>query len=284
MPGMLAVVSRALMHCYPFANGQGRVIDRSFMGRLKFAETTMRVRCAGGFSMDVLPNDHIGRHLYLTGQFDGAIVAALKSFCPRGDERILDIGANVGSVSCALLHALPGCRVAAVEPLPEVYKLLSRNLAEVGGGRGVAVNVAVAEHDGVGTMTVPGGETGSSHLVDGDPSDSAQPRVEVRVVGGPRLLELAGLDRIDLIKIDVEGFELTVLRALAGMIREQRPRAVLFEHFGDLPPGAPIRQLLEECGYRLHGLVKSLRRFSLVPSDELMARGIPTHDHVAIRE
>src|SRR2546423_1631170 len=106
MPALLNRICRAVMHAYPFANGQGRILDRSFMGRLKLEEQRRGWKCGGGrgrgYMMRVMPNDHIGRHLYLTGRFDDAIVAVLRSFCTGGDERILDIGANVGSVSCAL--------------------------------------------------------------------------------------------------------------------------------------------------------------------------------------
>ena len=288
MPAMLNRISRAMMRCYPFANGQGRVIDRSYMGRLRFAEPTLRVRCAGGYGMEVMPNDHIGRHVYLTGQFDGAIVSALRSFCRRGDERILDIGANVGSVSCALLHALPNCRLAAVEPQPAIHALLARNLAEVGGGRGVALEVAVSDHDGIGEMAVPDGHSASSHLIQVDGADAAGPnvpRVGVKVVSGERLFEMSGLDRLDVVKIDVEGFEETVIRALAGTFREHRPRAVLFEHFGELDRAEqPIRAIFESCGYRLFGMKKTLFGFEWVPVDELARRAIRTHDYVAKRE
>ena len=52
--------------------------------------------------MTILPNDHIGRHLYLTGQFDRTIVEVLLHFS-RENDHVLDIGANIGYVSCALL-------------------------------------------------------------------------------------------------------------------------------------------------------------------------------------
>jgi len=42
------------------------------------------------------------------------------------------------------------------------------------------------------------------------------------------------LDRVDLIKIDVEGHEEQVLASLAPVINEHRPRVIVFEHFNDL--------------------------------------------------
>ena len=282
MPALLNQLSRAVIRLYPFANGQGRLIDKTFLGRLRFAQNIVSVRCRGGYQLDVMPNDHIGRHIYLTGEFDGSIVRVLKSFC-RGDDRILDIGANVGSVSCALLNALPGCRVVSVEPQADVFALLAKNVARVGGDRAKALNVAVSDADGEGQMALTRGNTGGTRIVQSaESSEDSSPRIQVRMISGQKLFEQSGLDRIDLVKIDVEGFEETVLRALQGTIQSQRPRAVLFEHVGDLnSPTAPIRELFDQCGYQLFGLSKSLWRDALIPIGELAARNKHAHDFVA---
>src|SRR5258705_3303442 len=121
--GMSSIVAKALrtvMRCYPFPRGQGRLIDRTPLRALRFAEATLRVRTLDGFSMIVFPNDHIGRHVYLSGQFDRTIVEVLLRFAVP-DARVLDIGGNCGYVGCALLHALPHCRVVSVEPLEQVH-------------------------------------------------------------------------------------------------------------------------------------------------------------------
>ena len=281
MPTWINRLSRTIMHACPFANGQGRIVDRTFLHRMRFAEETLTVTCAGGFELEVFPNDHIGRHIYITGQFDGSIVSVLRSFCKRGDERILDIGANIGSVSCALLHAMPDCRVVAVEPQPRVFALLEKNVARVGGGRGRALNVAIADRDGTGRMAIDTNNSGCSHLVENGAANAAA--IEVELINGERLLEQSGLDRIDLIKIDVEGFEEPVLRALVGMIKSQRPRAVLFEHHGDLNQAdAPIRRIFDGCGYHLLGIRKTLFSNKLIPIEQLARHGQHAHDYVAV--
>ncbi len=56
--------------------------------------------------MTVLPNDHIGRHIYLSGAFDRTIVEMLLRYA-RPEDRILDIGANIGYISCAMLALVP---------------------------------------------------------------------------------------------------------------------------------------------------------------------------------
>ena len=139
-----------------------------------------------------------------------------------------------------------------------------------------AFNAAISNRDGVGKMAVDNHNSGCSHLVEG----ADEGTIDVQLISGERLFELSGLDRVDLIKIDVEGFEEPVIAALAEMIRSQRPRAVLFEHHGDLNRvDAPIRVILEGCGYRLLGLRKTLFGNQLIPLEK---RPEQAHDYVAI--
>lgn len=283
MPKPIHRLAQALMRCYPFPRGQGRLIDRTPLCGLRFAERGLSVRCCDGFTMKVEPNDHIGRHLYLTGQFDRTIVEVLLSFC-RGGERILDIGANIGYVSCALLHLVPNCRVVAVEPAPSTYELLAQNIASVGRGRGKAINAAVSDLEGSGLMRVSRANSGANSLASNSFHETtAGSVVPVALITGARLWELSDLDQVDLIKIDVEGHENTVFSTLGPLLSEQPVRAVVFEHGGNLgDPSAPIRRLLDDLGYQIHGLRKSLMRWSLTPLEQMVEAGRCAHDYVAV--
>jgi len=282
MPGIYHTLARMMLHAYPFRHGQGRIVDRTVLSRLRFDQRTLTVRCTDGFDLTVFPNDHIGRHLYLTGQFDRAIVDVLRSFC-RGGDRVLDIGANIGYVSCALLHAVPDCRVVSVEPQPACYELLARNLAQVGGDRGKAIQAAISESNGVGLMIRVEGNTGASHLIQEQPGNTNSSVLRVNLLTGTQLLQVSGLNGVDLIKIDVEGHEEAVLRTLIPVITEQRPRAIVFEHDGDLGDASvPIRRVFDGRGYQIVGLRKSLRRWCLDPLEVLVAQRRRAHDYVAI--
>ena len=277
--------AKLALRCYPFAHGQGRLIDRTFLSRLRFRQQTMQVRCIGGFGMCIFPNDLIGRHLYLTGQFDKTIVDVLRGYCRPGS-RVLDIGANVGYVSCALLHAVADLRVVAVEPQPAVFELLAQNVSAVGGARGTALNLAVSDIAGPAKMAVCRGNLGASRLLraaDHDALGAGWETIDVRLATGPQLLELAKLDGVDVIKIDVEGHEAGVLRSLEPVIARFRPRALVFEHEGDLADRAnPIRQLFDALKYDLLGVVKKLVGWSTVRVDDLAQGRWRAHDYVAV--
>jgi spermidine synthase len=134
LPGVAKHVIRIAFRCYPFRRGHGRLVDRTFIGKLRFKEDRLEVATRDGFRMRVIPNDLIGRHLFYTGQYERTIADVLTAFA-RPDDRILDIGANMGYVSAVLLKRLAQARVLAIEPQPDICDLLRSNLESVGGGR-----------------------------------------------------------------------------------------------------------------------------------------------------
>ena len=284
MSSVVAKVFRTVMRAYPFPRGQGRLIDRTPLRALRFAEATLRVRTVDGFSMTVFPNDHIGRHLYLTGQFDRTIVEVLLRFAVP-DARVLDIGGNCGYVACALLHALPRCRVVSVEPQKQVHALLATNLQQVGAGRGSAIQAAVSDVTGVGAMLHDPDNSGASRLERDTPEcDACAPVSEpVEMITGPELMERSGLDRLDLVKIDVEGHEEPVLRSLQPILARWRPRAVVFEHDGNPDePGSAVGSVFRELDYRLLGIRKRLTRYELLPVESLRGADLHVHDYAAV--
>lgn len=282
MSSVVASVFRTAMRLYPFPRGQGRLIDRTPLRALRFAETTLRVRTVDGFSMTVFPNDHIGRHLYLTGQFDRTIVEVLLRFAVP-DARVLDIGGNCGYVACALLHALPRCRVVSVEPQQQVHALLATNLQQVGAGRGSAIQAAVSDVSGVGAMLHDPENSGASRLTRDVPERDALGSEPAEMITGPELMERSGLDRLDLVKIDVEGHEEPVLRSLQPILARWRPRAVVFEHDGN--PGEPdsgVGSVFRNLDYRVLGIRKRLTRYELLPVESIRGADVHVHDYAAV--
>src|SRR6266480_2252501 len=120
------VLTQALLRSWPFPHGAGRILDRYF-SKLSFSCDTATVRTTDDFDISVIPNELIGRHIYLTGEFDRSIVDLLCKFSRNGDV-LLDIGANIGYVSTCFLNNVPNSSVIAVEPQETVLDLLKINL------------------------------------------------------------------------------------------------------------------------------------------------------------
>ena len=84
------------------------------------------------------------------------------------------------------------------------------------------------------------------------------------MITGPELMERSGLDRLDLVKIDVEGHEEPVLRSLQPILARWRPRAVVFEHDGNPDePGSAVGSVFRDLDYRVLGIRKRLTRYEL---------------------
>lgn len=274
--------TRSILRMYPFPYGIGRLVDRTALRKMRFADGPLPVRCRDGFSMTVFLNDLIGRQLFLTGRFDDAIVRVLRRYMVDGDT-FLDIGANVGYVSCSLLHKFPAAKVVSVEPQNDVFDLLRSNVGALGGTRAIALNVAVGEHNGVARMRRVEGNSGACRVVDSSSKEPGSESTEARLVTADEVIRMAAIERIELIKIDVEGYELQVLRSLVPALLRFRPKAILFEHGGDsVYPSGEIHTLLLASGYRIYGIRKSLFRWSLISVDELWKTGTHAHDYLAL--
>lgn len=141
---------------------------------------------------------------------------------PLGAVRsVLDLGANVGLVTLFLAERLPGARFVCVEASPKTFALLEENLRR-NAADAIAINAAAVGEPGRFHVQ-PGVRPGLDRVSTGPGQSGA----EIEGLTVPQLLGRAGLERVDLMKIDIEGGEVELLEHAA----EWAPRvgAVLLE-------------------------------------------------------
>lgn len=258
---------------WPFANGSGRVIDRLGRG-INLGQGQVECVTSDGFTMDVLAEDHIGRHIILSGSFDRAGVAALLHFAAPGDICV-DIGANIGYVACVLLARIQQARVYCVEPQPLIVDLLRRNLSRFPAERWEVLEAGLSAEMGSGYLALGTGNSGSSTLA----AEGSDVTVPIRLVSASRYF--AGFERLDLVKMDIEGHEEVVLAAGATELDRLQPKAILYEDNQRLSgPDEPIGKTLAAIGYAVFGLDKRLTRTSLTLVTGENAKNF--HDFVAV--
>lgn len=139
----------------------------------------------------------------------------------RPEDTFLDLGAHIGYFS---LVASSRCReVIAVEPMPQNFDLLRKNI-ELNEARNIeAIPVAVDIAEGLATMVMTRRNTGDARLVrDGMMAVGERASVAVRTL--PQVLTGRWPD---VIKIDIEGADMRVLRNNPAIL--DRARAVIFE-------------------------------------------------------
>jgi len=146
-----------------------------------------------------------------------AELSGLALFKPGHVEKlrtVVDVGANTGQWSGMLLNLVRPEKLIIIEPLPDAFAALQKKF---GNNRRVQLhNVAIGEREGVETLKITRDTTGASLL---------QPREEMRAVIGSNWtitaeveVKMTTLDRllvdlaeVSLLKIDVQGYEKSVL-------------------------------------------------------------------------
>lgn len=162
--------------------------------------------------------------------------------------RFVDAGANAGLYTLALRSAGP-IRALAIEPDPENLRRLRANLAASGAAEDVTVApVALGAAEGAARLGAASGNRGEIAL-------TGAPGGEIRVRPLLALLEEAGFDRVDALKIDIEGAEAEVLGAyLRDAPPALRPGLVVIE--AQRGADTPALALLRQSGYALDGRTK----------------------------
>jgi FkbM family methyltransferase len=153
----------------------------------------------------------------------------LRAHTPVGGV-FVDVGANAGTYALPLArHIGPEGRVVAVEPHPVMVARFAFNRAASGSGNVALVPVAAGDADGELMIETDHENYGASHVY---PDASARSdAIRVPAMRLLRILQDQDVEKIDSLKIDVEGYE---DRVLVGFFREAPtalwPRAIAIEH------------------------------------------------------
>jgi len=179
----------------------------------------------------------------------------LRAHTPAGGV-FVDVGANVGTYAMVLArHVGASGKVIAIEPHPVTHARLAFNRAASGFTQVSLVAAAAGASDGELMIETDGDNLGASHIVGGEPAGNA---IRVPSLRLQRILDDAGVDRVDALKIDVEGYE---DRVLTGFFQQAPqalwPRAVAIEHLSRNEWLDDCIAGMLACGYAKTGKTRS---------------------------
>jgi FkbM family methyltransferase len=190
--------------------------------------------------MSFHPNDHyIGRALHLYGEYSQSEAQLLAAALEPGDT-VIEAGANIGGLTAAIADRVgPAGSVIAFEPQPHYFALLNFN---VGGRENVIVREEALGATEVDAIEIEGISLDAIHAPGWTGS------------GRKHLVFQATIDRLEadpsLIKIDVDGQELDILKGAEATI--QRARPFLYVE-NDKPAKYPdLLSWIEARGYRIY--------------------------------
>jgi FkbM family methyltransferase len=193
---------------------------------------------------------HTEKDLWL-GTYEPALLEAIKTFVNPG-QTVYDVGANIGYMSLALAKAVGETgRVVAFEPLPENLARLEANLALNAEGKRVkVVGAAVGEHTAQEQFLVHhSGAMGKLHASTGRQAEYER-SLTVEVVALDHWAADHNYGSPELIKVDVEGGEASVLKGMRGLLEKTRPTILLELH--GLEAAEAVKGILAVAEYGLH--------------------------------
>lgn len=136
----------------------------------------------------------------------------------------IDVGANIGQTAAELCAAFRGCQIVSFEPVPATFAALKTNTAAYPNVR--CVQAALGDAEGEAVMTADPLSLLNTLNTSGRPDAHT---ISVPVTTLDAYCASAGIDRLDLLKIDTEGYEMSVLRGARRLLESGAIRLVLAE-------------------------------------------------------
>ena len=241
------------------------VRDTEFIDEALLWGTTIRVR----------PKEEHGKILSTLGVIDLVVTETLWRLAEPG-ELAIDVGANIGymtSVLAARVSSSPGGSVWSFEAHPDIFSELKFNVdnwqEKLKTVKFSIKNIAVSEQKGKVQLQVPDAfknNRGLSSVIS-----------VAEVTDKSIILESCSLDdlflesrEIGVMKLDVEGHELQVLKGAKQLFQQKKIRDCVFEEHREYP--TPVTSFFEEMGYKIFRIQRSLFKPILLNPDSKVPR------------
>jgi FkbM family methyltransferase len=244
-----------------------RLIPDRLPGKARFGRTLLRpmlsrrpavLKDRGGRTY-VLPSyaEPIAQHIFTFGAYERDTQNVILKFLTEAGI-FIDVGANIGTVAIPIAKARPYASIICVEADPRIQRLLRHNLNRNGCGHVRVVSCIAGATDGrfVAFYRAPDDRFGMGSVG----PQFTEPPIMLEERSLDRMITRVDIHRVDVIKMDVEGAELGVLRGANRLLTSERPPTIILE-FSDWAeariagqqPG-DAQALLLAKGYRLFRL------------------------------
>jgi FkbM family methyltransferase len=205
-----------------FFKGQDRIFNYLFKkNKLNQGWRTVKP-IQGNFKINCDTATWIGAKIVYTGNYEPALKSVFQSNIKKGD-RVLDVGANIGfhTLFFAELVGDKGS-ITAFEPVPYNFEVLNRN-------------ISLNNFHHIKTKNIALGNKNEQISIAADEKSTNPGTFNLFDQSGDTLItccigdEIIGDEKVDFIKIDVEGYESFVIQGLLETIKKNRPK-IIFEY------------------------------------------------------
>jgi FkbM family methyltransferase len=222
-----------------------------------------------GLSIKIDPHEAVGHNIASQGLYELGVTEMLWRLTEPGDLAI-DAGANIGYMASILtVRVGPNGRVICFEPNPEVFRSLQENVDNWRKDRRCGTfdlqQAALGKEPGKALLHMNDwfrANRGTSWIADHVESGKELRHIEVPL---RNLDEILGeTPTIGVMKMDVQGQELNVLRGAAGLLKRHAVRDIVFEEDTRYP--APTHEYLKSLGYAVFGIAETFGGVRLMPN------------------
>lgn len=175
-----------------------------------------------GYHMECDLQDQVQRQIYFLGLYEPIEAYLFTRVLQRG-MTVIDAGANVGQYTLLASHAVgPAGAVYSFEPVPSTFKRLQAHVAD-NMLANVQLTCAALWHQAsilrIGLTADMSNNSGAYSLGVNNPETT----VECRSLSLDQFVAERGIDRVDIVKMDIEGAELYALRGMISTLNRHRP-------------------------------------------------------------
>ena len=224
----------------------------------------------GKYFLFLNPNDPVVSGAIFFNVYEKSESHFIKSICYEG-MNILDIGANIGYYT-ALFSQLAGDRgsVIAIEPDLESYKYLSKSINSFNYKNVLSFRIAASDIKQKLPLFISKENRGDNRLYS---TNQKRKTIMVDCLTVDELLEENKIENLDLIKIDVQGYEPKVLKGMLNIVRSSKKLILLSEFWpeGILQAGESPKEfltMLRKMQFQLFELKKDGFLVLLKPSKD----------------
>lgn len=180
----------------------------------------------------------------------------IKKFQPKEGETVVDVGSNLGRYTMiASTRVGQTGKVVAIEPHPSNFKLLDRNIKLNSLRNVITLNYAAYSKTTILSLYLPNEELGTIHYSVFSENISNIKNSNILAVNAEtldNLLRSTGIERVNWIKIDVEGAEFEVLKGACDVISKSEGIAILIElHGSPYVYNHKLTQLLQAYNFKI---------------------------------
>lgn len=262
LPPWIRSLGRPCLHAWQFVHDRTRGEWRNLRDRRRARRgAPVILRDAHGIRFVLYPWDRPNLLYLLRRTHDVAEFQAIPRLMRPGDVAF-DIGANVGFYTVLLSRLCgPAGHVWAFEPVPETYWRLRETLALNRCENVTSVQSAICDKSGSARMNLFESQFAEWNTLGSPPARpvngkhvSPRESVEVPAQTLDRFCEAERIQRISFLKVDVEGYELSVFRGAERLLKEHRIDYICFEISKEPLKGAGVQsrevfEALESHGY-----------------------------------